>query len=198
MNREKFLELLKKHGIDGYSPRIPIGLGHYNTGEFPAETFISVPETDTFPLPETTPHPITSPKDLEAAIVQAQYEHLCEQINKHLELGLSVDDLQKFEPGREFSSPEEFIQFKQSMLTYYNDEAQKIGWSFPIQICAEPTCINMAIPSFSYCSNHLSKDPNFTAQPFIKVCTAITETGQPCGLPAPASTERCIFHGQTK
>ena len=198
MNQENFLNLLKKFGIEGYSPRIPIGVGHYNTGEFPPERMIQVPNFETFPLPAAEPREVIEPKQLEAAIVQAQYEYLCEQFNKHLESGLNVDDLHKFEPGREFESPEEFIEFKRAMLAFYNDEAQKIGWKQPVSICAEPMCLNMAIPSFSYCSNHLTKDPNFTNQPFVKACTAISDNGQVCGESSPASTEKCIFHTQNK
>ena len=84
------------------------------------------------------------------------------------------------------------------MLTYYNEEAKKLGWNQEMKICAEPTCINMAIPSFSYCANHLNKDEKFDSQPFVKTCSAINESGAVCGYCASAATERCMYHSQGK
>lgn len=196
MNRDTFLELLKRNGVAGDSSRIPPSANNFYK-EIPTN-LIKVPEYDSFPLPKVDPRPATSPKAIEGAIVQTQYENLCLQIGKCLEEKTPVSDLEKFEEGREFDSPEEFIKFKRAMLTHYNEEAKELGYTKPIEICSEPMCVNMAIPTFKYCANHLNKDPQFETQPFIKECAGIKSDGSKCTNCAPASTERCVYHADTK
>ncbi|EAY19467.1 hypothetical protein TVAG_135980 [Trichomonas vaginalis G3] len=193
---DDFLQKLKDNGIGGFSERIPVGVGIHRNGVINESDLVQVPDIEEFPLPQIEPRPAIQPDVLRQAVVQSQFEILLSQLQTAISTSHPSSELERLEPGREFESPEELLKFKRALATYYNEEAQKIGWTKPIQICQEPICLNMAIPSFNYCSNHLSKDPNFKSQSFIKKCSAVDENANECQFPAQSGVGLCIHHSE--
>lgn len=192
---EDFLNKLKSFGIGGYSERIPPGVGVYNKGVPNESDLISVPLEEDFPLPPVEPHHAINPEEIKTALIQSQYEILFTQLETAFTVKSASDELELLEYGREYENPEELHKFKRALATYYNEQAKNLGCTKPVEICSEPTCLNMAIPSFKYCSNHILNEQK--PQPFIKKCGAPKPEGedaQECQRPAPSGVGLCLHH----
>lgn len=84
-------------------------------------------------------------------------------------------------------SPEEFVELKKEINTYYSTISEKEDLSLTIHVCNYPTCLYNAVPTFDYCLSHLGMDPRFGEDLYFHKCTQ-------CDNVATLRFKRCKFH----
>ena len=183
---KKFLDSLGKRGIGPTSPKIPSDLPSSGIWDVPpSECIVSIPEKEDFPL-LPPPSFIIPSKDVKSEFCSVQVETVVTDLDFDTKGSL-------IEIPEEFSSPEQFLQFKTALATQIEDYSKQNGLNPPLKICKMPLCTHICPPSFSFCLNHIIADSRFKHQKLLNSCETINENSDwpvPCGF----NRSHCVLH----
>ncbi|EAY22921.1 hypothetical protein TVAG_076680 [Trichomonas vaginalis G3] len=166
---EAFRQFLRQHNIGEPSPAIPEDVGKHLQGVPFEEDLVKVPDIEQFPLPTIEKHPKLSQDEMKKMLTQAQIESVLFSQNEEEEVNES-STLATIDTPNQYSSAGHFISVKRALSTSYAMKSEQMGLPTPVVCCKELSCTNAAVPTFDYCINHLSKDPRFKSQKFVKKC----------------------------
>lgn len=181
MNAELFAQALKECGIDTDPP---IGTNPILTARIPKQNIVAVNVQETFPLKVPTKENVIG-EETKEMLISASIEQI---VFNRLKLSSNKEQTNEVysEKISPFPTAEEFVQFKRAKATKLKMESEEDHLSAPIELCSFATCLNTAVPTFKYCINHLSFDPNFDKQIFLKKCPkcdrVMSENDQNCSL----------------
>ena len=169
--RFAFHQFLQTHGIGGFSPSIPEGIGKHLNGVPFEDDLVKIPDMETFPLPEIEKTEKLGTEDMRAMFTQAQIIQSLFEENEEEDQKESNKKICQIDIPNQFLSEGHFIRFKKELNTYYINQSKNLGLSEEIHCCNEISCCNPCVPSFDYCINHLSKDPKFQNQKLLTKCS---------------------------
>jgi len=161
------------------------------------ETLIKIPNREEFPL--ELPESSFIDGNIENMFVKSSLKCFSEAIHEKERKGDKIDgsigvNLENILP---FDSSADFVRFKRELQTYYHVISEENDLEVDIQVCKYPSCLNSAVPSFSYCCYHLPLDESFSSQPFLSQCDS-SSNGNRCETPCSRKYPQCVVHKRNK
>ena len=147
---------------------------------------------ESFPLEEQGRIEQLSDQELKHLFAQAQLEAIHEESANNINGAPDIVGPVLEIPG-EFSSIEDYIQFKRELATVYKKRSESYEWPQSVGVCADPLCLNSTAPEFKYCLYHITKDPKYESLGLISKCQAKVDNHE-CPIPCGAGFSRCAFH----
>lgn len=185
---EAFHQFLRQHNIGEFSPAIPEDVGKHLEGIPYEEDLVQVPEMEDFPLPDAEKHTKLEKNDMKKMLTQAQIESILFADNEEEDAN-DITPFQIIDTTSQYSSAGHFIKVKQALSTIYATRSEEMNLPVTVVCCKELSCTNAAVPTFEYCINHITKDPNFNNQKFVLKCA---KSG--CDKIAYGDTPFCFEH----
>ncbi|EAX96880.1 hypothetical protein TVAG_390870 [Trichomonas vaginalis G3] len=152
-----------------------------------SEDIIKIPENEEFPIKDDKKEaikPISQEEFVEKCLQEILNQRKL-QIENHANTTTSEFLL--------IEDTDEFIQVKRELNTYCAKISRDEGMDPPFHICEYTSCLNSAIPGFSYCTNHITLDPKFDTLPFFKRCSSKL-SDQQCITPCSEKHTECCLH----
>lgn len=192
--RKFFVDFLMKSGFGGHSRFIPSNSTIHLEAIPDPETLIYTPETEILPIEPFKRQNVTS-ESLKSAFIDFQLDLINNHKNNIINESTGKEYEFKFKNGVEFRDPEEFLLFKSCLKSYINDKSKEIGYKEGFDICSEPNCLNVAVRNFSFCSNHLPNDANYSKQKFVMECSYVDNDVR-CPFSCALNSNRCSYHNK--
>lgn len=96
-----------------------------------------------------------------------------------------------------FKSNSDFESTRISFNNYYHEISDDLDFFVPIHLCCESSCLESAIPGFSYCIRHIGLDKKFEKQSIFRRCQA-SVNGVQCCCPVFTDDKLCKGHKYLK